>query len=351
MTRARPAEITAGQVAQAVGGRLHGDAERPLDGVRPLEEAGERDLAFLSNPRYRDRARVSGAGAVLCTPEDKLEGRDRIEVEDPYYALALALRLFHPAPPPPAGVDSRAAVGRDCQLGENLSVGPFAVIGDRCRLGDGVVVGAGAVLGEEVSIGDGSVLHPRVVVYAGCRLGGRVVVHAGTVIGSDGFGYATHDGVHHKVPQVGDVVVEDDVEIGAGVTIDRATLGSTVIGAGTKIDNQVMVAHNVRVGPRSILVAQSGIAGSARLGSGVVLAGQSGVAGHLEVGDGARVAAKSAVLQDLPAGSTVAGIPAVAISKWRRAQAAFGRLPELLRRLRRLEAGEVGPGDPEEDRE
>ena len=199
-----------------------------------------------------------------------------------------------------------------------------------------------------MTVGVGSVIHAGVVVYRGCRIGERVVVHSGAVIGSDGFGYATHGGRHHKVPQVGSVVIEDDVEIGAGTTIDRGTLGDTIIGAGTKIDNQVMVAHNVVVGPGSILVAQSGIAGSTRLGAHVVIAGQSGIAGHLEVGAGARVAAKSAVFQDLPAGATVAGTPALPLPLWRRAQAALARLPETVRRIRRLERRLGPPGRPED---
>lgn len=340
--------LTAAEVARAVGGRLHGDPARRLQAVRTLDEAGAEDLSFLAQPGYRARARDSRAGVILCSPDAALEGRDRIEVEDPYYALALALRLLHPERRPAPGVDPRAVVGRDVRLGRDVAVGPLTVVGDGCRLGDGVVLGAGVVLGEGVTVGDGTLLHPRVVVYAGCRIGCRVVVHAGTVIGSDGFGYATHGGVHHKVPQIGDVRIEDDVEIGAGTTIDRGALGSTVIGAGSKIDNLVMIAHNVVVGPGSILVAQSGVAGSARLGRGVVLAGQSGVAGHLVVGDGARVAAKSAVLQDLPAGITVAGIPAIPIAAWRRAQAAWGRLPEMLRRLRRLErSGAADDGSDE----
>jgi UDP-3-O-[3-hydroxymyristoyl] glucosamine N-acyltransferase len=327
----------AADVARAVGGVLRGSGDRLLGAVRTLDEAGEEDLSFLAGARYRDRARASRAGSILCTPADRLDGRDRIEVEDAYYALSQALRLFHPDLPAPPGIDPRAAVAGDAILASGVSVGPFAVIGARCRIGEGVVIGPGAVVGDDVEIGAGTVLHARAVVYHGCRLGARVVLHAGVVVGADGFGYAFHAGVHHKVPQVGNVVIEDDVEVGAGATIDRGALGSTVIGAGSKIDNLVMIAHNVVIGPGSILVAQSGVAGSARLGKGVVIAGQAGVAGHLSVGDGARVAAKSAVLQDLAAGVTAAGIPAIPVAAWRRAQAAFGRLPEILQRLRRLE--------------
>jgi UDP-3-O-[3-hydroxymyristoyl] glucosamine N-acyltransferase len=337
--------ITAGQLARAVKGRLRGDPERVLTGIRSLEEAGEADLSFLANPRYLGQARHSRAGVIVCAG-GALEGRDRIEVDHPHLALAAAIGLLHPAAAPPTGIDPRAAVGRDCRLGEGVSLGAHAVVGDRCRLGDRVVLHPGVVLGADVTLGDDCVLHPTVVVYPGCSLGSRVVVHAGTVIGSDGFGYATLEGTHHKIPHVGTVVVEDDVEIGAGATVDRATLGRTLIGAGTKIDNLVMVAHNVEIGPGSLLVAQSGVAGSTRLGRGVVLAGQSGAAGHLRLGDGSQVAAKSAVLQDLADGATVAGTPAIPLRAWRRAQAAFARLPEMLRRLRRLEGGGDGSEEP-----
>ncbi|MGD8376824.1 MAG: UDP-3-O-(3-hydroxymyristoyl)glucosamine N-acyltransferase [Acidobacteriota bacterium] len=329
--------VTAAAVARAVGGRVLGDGGRVLKAVRPLAEAGPDDLSFLANPRYREQARRSGAGFVLCGADAGLGDRPRIEVKDPYYALSVALGLFHPARRPLPGVHPTAVVAPGCDLGEEVSIGPLAVVGERCRLGDGVVLHAGVILGEDVVVGAGTAMHPGVVVYRGSRVGRRVTLHAGVVVGADGFGYAFHGGRHHKIPQVGAVRIEDDVEVGAGSTIDRGALGDTVIGAGTKIDNQVMVAHNVVIGPGSILVAQSGIAGSTRLGSGVVLAGQSGLAGHLDLGDGVRVAAKSAVFQDVPAGETVAGTPAIGMSAWRRAQAAFARLPEVLRRIRRLE--------------
>ena len=331
------ARLTAAEVARAVGGRLFGRDDRPLSGVRPLVEAGEEHLSFLANPAYRKRALASRAGTVVCAEGESLDGRDRIEVPDPYLALAVVVGLFHPPQLPSAGVHPQAVIGRDCKIGERVSIGALALVGDGCRLGDGVILYPGAILGEAVQVGPESVLHPRAVVYRGCRIGARVVLHAGVVVGSDGFGYAAHGGIHHKVPQVGSVVVEDDVEVGAGTTIDRGALGDTVIGAGSKIDNLVMIAHNVIVGPGSILVAQSGIAGSTRLGGGVIVAGQSGLAGHLEIGAGARVAAKSAVFQDVAPGATVAGTPAIPVGVWRRAQAAFARLPELLRRLRQLE--------------
>jgi UDP-3-O-[3-hydroxymyristoyl] glucosamine N-acyltransferase len=271
-------------------------------------------------------------------------------VDDPYAALAAALEIFHPAQRPEPGVSPAADIDHSARIGEAVTAAPGARVGPECEVGDGSVLHPGVVLQERCRVGRDCVLHPNVVLYADTVLGDRVVIHGGSVLGSDGFGYALTPEGHRKVPQVGRVVVEDDVEIGANVTVDRATLGETLIGRGTKVDNLVQIAHNVRVGPGSILVGQVGISGSTRLGSGVVFAGQSGAAGHLEVGDGARVGAKSAVFSDVPPGETVTGIPAVGHSLWRRIATALPRLPEILRRLRRLEkaSGLAGPNDEKE---
>jgi UDP-3-O-[3-hydroxymyristoyl] glucosamine N-acyltransferase len=211
------------------------------------------------------------------------------------------------------------------------------VIGDRVRVGRRAAVGAGAVLGEGAEVGDDTVIHPRVVLYPGTRVGARCVVHAGVVLGGDGFGFATSGGRHRKVPQLGRVVVEDDVEIGANSAVDRGTLGDTLIGRGTKIDDLVMIAHGVRIGPDGLMAGQSGIAGSTRVGERVTFAGQSGAAGHLSIGDGSVIAAKSAVFDDLPEKSFVAGIPAVHHLKWKRAQLLVRGLPELRSRVRAIE--------------
>ncbi|MBI1951638.1 MAG: UDP-3-O-(3-hydroxymyristoyl)glucosamine N-acyltransferase, partial [Acidobacteria bacterium] len=245
--------------------------------------------------------------------------------------------LFHAPPVPAPGISPRAILGEGTTLGTDVAIGPFVVTGRGCRIGDRTTLMPGVVLGDKVSLGEDCVLHPGVVVYAHSILGARVIVHASSVIGSDGFGYADQGDGRVKIPQVGNVVVEDDVEIGACVTIDRATFGSTVVGRGTKIDNLVQIGHNVSIGEGSVLVAQSGIAGSTRLGRAVILAGQAGVAGHLEIGDRAVVGAKSAALQDLAAGSFVLGHPAVDHRAWKRSQAALRRLPDLLHAVARLE--------------
>jgi UDP-3-O-[3-hydroxymyristoyl] glucosamine N-acyltransferase len=256
------------------------------------------------------------------------------------------MELFFPRTAPVPGVSPDAVVAPGAVLGRDVSIGPLAVVGAGCRLEEGVVLMPGVVLGEHVTIGAGTVLHPRVVVYPGCVIGARVLIHAGAVIGSDGFGFGEEEGGRAKIPQVGIVRIGDDVEIGAGTTIDRATFGETVIGRGCRLDNLVQVGHNVVIGEGSVIVAQSGIAGSTRLGRSVIMAGQSGAAGHLKLGDGAIVGAKSALLADLAPGAFVIGHPAVDHREWKRAQAAWRRLPELLRRVQRLESASATTARP-----
>jgi len=328
---------TLGEIASRVGGTVRGDAGLRVAGIKPLDEAGPDDLSFMAHPRYRRAATASRAAALIACEPEALPGRHLILVENPYAALASAMGLFFAPEQPATGISPLAVIGEGAALGEGVSIGPLSVVGRRCVLAERACLKPGVVLGDEVRVGPGSVLHPGVVVYARSVLGARVTVHAGSVLGSDGFGYTEAGGAHAKIPQVGNVVIEDDVEIGACVTIDRATFGSTVVGRGSKIDNLVQVAHNVVIGEGSILVAQSGIAGSTRLGRSVILAGQSGAAGHLVLGERSIVGAKSAVLKDLAPGSFVLGHPAVDHRTWKRAQAALERLPDLLHRVARLE--------------
>jgi UDP-3-O-[3-hydroxymyristoyl] glucosamine N-acyltransferase len=328
---------TLGEIAARIGGTVRGDAARKVAGIRSLGEAGPDDLSFVAHPKYRRAASMSRAAGLLASDREALPGHNLILVANPYAALAGVIGLFFPPQDRRPGISPRAEVAEGVRLGPDLAIGPFAVVGRGSSLGDGSSLMAGAIVGEEVTIGPGCVLHPGVVVYARSVLGARVVVHAGAVIGSDGFGYAEEGGVRTKIPQVGNVVIEDDVEIGACVAIDRATFGSTIIGRGSKIDNLVQIGHNVVIGEDSVLVAQSGIAGSTRIGRGVILAGQAGVGGHLNLADGAIVGAKSAALQDLPPKSFVLGIPATDHREWKRGQAALRRLPDLLHRVARLE--------------
>jgi len=326
-----------GELAALVGGEVRGDPQRRIEGVRALAAAGPEHLSFVTHPKYREAAARSRAGALLVGPGAELAGRDLLLSADPPWALARILAVLHPVPGPGPGIHPSAVIGEGCEIHSSAHVGPLAVVGEGSRLDEGAVVHAHAVVGRGCRVGARSVVHPQVVLYDRTELGRDCIVHSGAVLGSDGFGYATHDGEHVKVPQLGRVVVEDGVEIGANTTIDRATLEETRLGAGSKIDNLVQVGHNVRLGKGCILVSQVGIAGSTTLGDHVVMAGQSGVAGHLTMGSGARISAKSAVFADVPEGAQMAGIPAVPAAKWRRQQALAGRLGELRRRLRELE--------------
>jgi UDP-3-O-[3-hydroxymyristoyl] glucosamine N-acyltransferase len=333
------------ELAARVGGQVSGDATAEIRRVAPLEEAGPGDLSFFSNRKYRAAFEASRAAAVVLEPDEPAPpGRTVLRARNAYLAFARISTLFHPpqaAVPdvaPEAYVHPSAQVDPSAELMPFAYVGPEAVVGPRCILHPGAVVGPRARLGEEC------VLWPNAVVRDGCVLGARVVLEPGCVVGSDGFGFAFDpEGEagsgprHYKVPQVGTVVVEDDVELGANVCVDRATLGATVIGRGVKVDNLVQIAHNVRVGPLSLLIAQAGVAGSTQLGAGVIAAGQVGIVGHLTVGDGAKLAAQSGIMSDVAPGAVMMGSPAVSKGEHLRQEAAVRRLPELLRRVRELE--------------
>ena len=321
-----------------------------MSGVRPLAEAAAEHLSLWNHPRYRADAEASRAGVLLTTAAlaGQLPGREEgparslLLVDDVSFALSRVLSWLHPEPEYRPGVAPTARVDPSAEVDPSAWIGPYVVIGAGSRIGARAAIHPFVAIGRDCAVGEGTVLHPHAVLYDGSEIGAGSIVHAGAVIGSDGFGYATHAGVHHKVPQVGRTVVEAEVEIGANTTLDRATLGETRIGRGTKVDNLVQVGHNVKVGERSILCGQAGIAGSTELGRYVVLAGQVGVSGHLEVADGTQVAAKSAVLRSAEEkGKQIGGIPAVPIAEWRRQAAATARLPEALRRqndlMRRVE--------------
>lgn len=324
-------------LAELIGGEVRGDPDRRIENVRPLGSAGAADLSFVTHPRYRKEAEHSRAGAVLAREAFAGFQGDFLLAEDPYYALTQILLVMYPPSRAEAGIHPTALVASGATVDPSAAVGPYAIIGENSEIGPGVELHAHVVVGRDCRVGRESVLFPSVVVYDDCHIGERCRLHAGVVVGSDGFGYAQHEGRHVKLQHAGRVVIENEVEIGANTTIDRALLEETRIGTGSKIDNLVQVAHNVRLGSGCLLVSQVGIAGSTRLGDGVVLAGQVGVSGHLELEDGVQVAAKSAVFKSVGATKKMAGIPAVDAAAWRRQQALVGRLVELKKRLERLE--------------
>lgn len=334
------------ELAEGLEARLVGNGDRSISGIRSLETAEAEHVAVYSDPRYREAAERSRAGALVVGEETSGLDRDRIVVDDPGLAMARLLRRFHPEDRPEFGRHPSAVVADSAEVDPGAHIGPLVVVGHRARIGAGAVLHPGVVVGEDCVVGEESVLHPRVVLYPEVELGSRVVVHAGSVLGADGFGYVESDGELVKVPQVGRVRVEDDVEIGANSAIDRGTLDETVVGRGSKLDNLVQIGHNAVLGPGCVVCGLVGVAGSATLGAGVVLGGQAGVSDHLSVGEGTKVAGKSAVLQSIGAGETVAGIPAIDLARWRRQVATLRRLEDLVRRVRHLERRlESGEGD------
>ena len=334
MTRAG---FTLGELAEALQAQLDGDPARVVTGVAPLETAGPDQISFLTDPRLRAAARASRAGAFLAARDVVDLPGPTLHCAMPQQALIDLVRLFHPPVSTPPGVDRTAVVAADACVDPTAAVGPLTVIESRAVIGPGVRLHALVHVGPGVQIGEGSVIYPHVSLRDGVRLGRRVVIHAGAVLGADGFGFAFDGSAHRKVPQVGGVLIEDDVEIGANTTIDRATFGDTIVRRGTKIDNLVQIGHNVEVGEHSLLVAQVGVGGSSRLGRGVVLGGQVGVADHATVGDGVIAAAQSGIPSHIEAGAKVWGTPARPLGLAKRITVAEGRLPELLQRVRALE--------------
>jgi UDP-3-O-[3-hydroxymyristoyl] glucosamine N-acyltransferase len=324
-------------LAAELGADVVGDGSHEVSGVRPLDTATAEHLSFLHNPKYVEEARSSEAGAILVAEPEMLPGRNVLVCPEPYLALAHVLEIFHPATRPEPGVHPSAVVADGVSVGEGASIGPMVSVAPGAAIGERSVIGPGCVLGRDVSVGADCVLHPRVVIEDHCQIGDRCIIHSGTVIGADGFGFATVDGTHHKVPQVGIAVLEDDVELGANVCIDRAALGETRIGRGTKVDNLVQIAHNVQIGEHCLVVAQVGISGSCQIGHHTVFAGQSGCSGHLKIGSGVVLSARAVAIKDVPDGVTLSGYPARPHRDWLKSQANLQRLDGLREKVKELE--------------
>lgn len=332
--------LKASEIAEILDARLAGGGDPVVRGVAPLDRAGPEDLGLLASARYLSYVPASHAGALLVSTELDKEVEDvrpRIVVEDPHAALVVLLPRLYPQEAPEPGIHPNAFVAEGVVLGEDVSIGAFAVVEAGARLGARVSIGAHSVVGAGCSLGDDVTLHPHVTLYAGVTLGDRSILHSGCRVGVDGFGYAQVGGAAAKIPQVGTVIIGSDVEIGANTTVDRGSIGPTEIGDGVKIDNLVQIGHNVRIGAHSIIVAQVGISGSTRLGQGVTLGGQAGLGGHIVIGDGATIAGQAGVFGDVPAGEVYSGYPARPHKEALRAQAAVFRLGKLTERVRRLE--------------
>ncbi len=329
--------MTLAEIAERLGCELRGDGTTEIRAIRGLEEAGPGDLTFLANPKYSAQLAATRASAAIVAVHAAELPIATLRAENPYLCFARALGLFHRPLRPPTGIHPTAIVAASARIADPATIGAYAVIGDDVVIGPGATIHPHVTIYAGVQIGRDFVAHAGVVVREHVRLGDRVVLHPGVVLGADGFGFAPSPTGAVKIPQAGIVIVEDDVEIGANTTVDRATLEATIIRRGAKLDNLVMIAHNCEVGAHSFLAAQVGIAGSTKIGRGVQMGGQAGAAGHLTIGDGVQVAAQSGVPNSVAAGKTVGGYPAMEVGLWRRTSAAILRLPELLRRVRRLE--------------
>jgi UDP-3-O-[3-hydroxymyristoyl] glucosamine N-acyltransferase len=325
--------ITTAEIAKQLEGEVLGDGSALLTGFAPAESAEAGDLTFAENAEYFAAAEKSAAVAIIAAQPLASVHKTVIRVANPRVATARALAIFFPEPAFGPGMHPSAVVAASAQIDPTAHIGPHCTVGERAKIGAHCVLQAGTCIGDDSVLGEGANLFPNVTVYARSQIGRRVRIHSSTVIGSDGFGYVFDSGFHRKIPQVGNVVIGDDVEIGSNVSVDRGAIGSTIIGKGTKIDNLVQVGHNVEVGEHSILCGQAGIAGSSKLGKHCVLAGQVGVAGHLKLGDQVTVGSKSGVMHDIPDGGIWLGIPAQPDKQAKRMLIAMQRLPDLLKKV------------------
>lgn len=328
--------FTAAEIAKHLQGEVLGDAAVVLNAFAPADRAQAGDLTFAENADYFTRAEQSAASAIIVGGEFTSK-KILIRVPNARIGFAKALELFFPEPAFPAGVHPTAIIAASAEIDRTAHVGPYCVVGEKVRIGARSILQGGNHVGASCQLGDDVNLFPNVVVYARSEIGNRVRIHAGTVIGSDGFGYVQDNGIHRKVPQIGNVIIRDDVEIGSNVSVDRGALGPTLIGKGTKIDNLVQIAHNVSIGEHSLVISQVGIAGSTKVGNYVILAGQAGLAGHLKIGNRVTVAAQAGVMNNIPDGEKWLGAPAQPDRQAKRQMIAVTHLPDLLKRVAELE--------------
>ncbi|HIW97641.1 MAG TPA: UDP-3-O-(3-hydroxymyristoyl)glucosamine N-acyltransferase [Candidatus Tidjanibacter gallistercoris] len=334
-------EFTAETIAAYLGGTVEGDADATVSTFAKIEEGHPGALSFLANPKYEHYIYDTLSSVVIVDRNFEPKNAVRatlVRVEDAYASFAKLLELYASHKPRRQGISDRAAIDERAELGSGCYVGAFAVIEAGARIGDNVCIYPNAYIGEGVAVGDNTTIYAGAKIYEGCRIGSNVIIHAGAVIGADGFGFAPDDkGGYAKIPQIGNVVVEDDVEIGANTCIDRATMGSTVIRRGVKLDNLIQIGHNVVVGEHTVCASQVGVAGTSKIGRHCMLGGQVGIAGHLTIGDDVQLGSKSGISNNIPDGTVYFGYPALPISRYHRANAVFRNLPELSKTVYRME--------------
>lgn len=325
------------EIAKLFNISIEGVEDVEISGVKGIEDAQKGDITYIASSKYVEIAKKSTASAFIV--KERIEGlnKPQLVVENPQFVFAKLLELFYIKPHPIRGVSEKAFVSSSAKIGSNVTVSPFVYIDEDVEIGDGTVIYPLCFIGKGSSIGSQCLIYSNVTIREGVRIGNRVIIHAGTVIGSDGFGYIFYEGKHNKIPQVGGVIIEDDVEIGSCVTIDRATTGNTVIGKGTKIDNLVQIAHNVKIGRNCIIVAQVGIAGSSKVGDGCILAGQVGISDHVEIEPETIITAKSGVMPGKLTKGIYSGIPVFPHREWLKANAIFQKLPEIYKKIKELE--------------
>ncbi len=325
------------ELAKLIGGDIVGDPDIEITGVSGITDAQTGDITYIHNKKFlRDTSAIHASAVIVKETAEGLPASILV-VKNPQYSYAKALEVFYNEPPECTGISDRAFIGEGVTLGNNVSVHHFACICDRVVIGAGGTICTGVFIEDGVTIGDNTLIYPNVTIRGNTKIGSNVTIHSGTVIGSDGFGYVMEQGEHYKIPQVGGVIIEDSVEIGSNVTIDRGSTGNTIIGSGTKIDNLVQIGHNVTIGSHTIIVSQVGISGSVEIGSNVILAGQVGVRDHITIGNHSIIGAQSGIGSNIPEGKIYSGSPAIPHKSWLRAQSIYAKLPEYIKRIQELE--------------
>jgi len=325
------------EIADHIGGRVVGNPDVLIESASTLDQAGSGQITFLSNPKYAPQVKTTQAAAVLVSQEVETNAA-QIIAEDPYYGFMQAVVLIHGhREHPEIGISPSATVANTAKIGQNCNVHPHAMIHDNAVIGDNCQIYSGVFIGPNVTLGNDCILYPNAVIYDGCRIGDRVIVQSNASIGQDGFGFATHKGEHHKIPQIGIVILEDDVEIGSNSVVERGTLDNTVIGKGSKVGDAVAIGHGTKIGSHCLLVPQAGISGSTELGHHCVIGGQVGVVGHIKVGNMVTVGAQAAVINNVPDGATILGSPAIEANKAKRAYVLIETLPDMRKKLRTLD--------------